>query len=573
MGKTDDINRFDKGGGPDGDVIAFLINGDYIPRSDARNTDLMRLKRQPESLFIPYDKLQRFASMDIVWPEITKESLLQRFDIEIEAGYEMTLDDLRSALVRCQETDITLNEFLTLWFWPLVNTLRDALCLTGFCGEDNRFLLAYRLRSVPATDDELFHWCLSYLYGCIIGEFEITRSMKLRQIADYEGLIDMIDCFRENEGIPVEEWDYPDVFMRDFIANYDNDLILSDADGTTRALFRKFTDELCLKDDFGALRMKAYALYGGNSVYECDYALAEKYLTRLWRDHGFGYAANTLGHLYLNGLLDGGKPDYEKAFMSFSVGSSFRVPDSVFNLAYMFMKGQYVMRDPSHARFLVALLYDEYRSGFTSGYYDCAFPDAAYHRGMLELQDDTDGPEFLRAYRAFRYFLQARFALGFKAGMKASGSESELKNRINRELAKMTGIVRQRKASFKASVPEQLYEFIKSHEHSVYHLRIKYLKGSRARIDVDRIPKGHDTETEKSIVTYPELSCCSLTDKISFIVEDVRFRNLVSENETNVLFDGIDMNMTEADPGTHYFSFSGERVAELHGGSFIISRP
>ena len=124
--------------------------------------------------------------------------------------------------------------------------------------------------------------------------------------------------------------------MTAFINHWNNNMMLEDAPDYVKTLFRKFTDEMSDKGNVDAMKAKAYACYGGNCIYSCDYNEAARLLELLWKDYGFGYAANTLGYIYYYGMTDNYKPDYERAFYYYSVASSFEIIEAKYKIADMF---------------------------------------------------------------------------------------------------------------------------------------------------------------------------------------------------------------------------------------------
>ncbi|MBR6880323.1 MAG: sel1 repeat family protein [Clostridiales bacterium] len=544
------------------------------------DNDLQGDEAQNESVFVSYDKLRSFASMDILWSEITGNPgpspiLTDGTKIEFETVYNMTLDDLKCALEKAYDVKMSTGLFAAEWLWPVCNYCFDMLGLADLY-EDPRIIPAYHVRTIPEDENDVLKWAFSYISESVADEIGYGRDMNLplSGAVDIRGILDMISVSTEDEDTDPLERDYPDVFMRDYIMNLDNDLILGDADTRTRTLFRVFTDKLADRKDFEGMRIKAYALYGGNSIYECDYKKSAEYLECLWRDNGFGYAANTLAHMYREGLLTDGKPDLGNAFRYFSIGGSYKISDSLINLAKMFMHGEYVKRDAMHAKYLISTMYDEYREGFTAGYYDCPFAEVAYWRGVIETEDIEGDPLLIREYRAVRYFLQARFALGFKSGMSMIRTdEVDLKAKINRAIDSLHSKIRIRKTRFKTGFPEPLYEFVRFHSHSLYMLTVKSLKGKNTKITAERMPKKNGEEAEMSLVTYPEFACCDLTDSISVTVENCRFTRFTGDENAVILFDSLETVKTETGEIVNSFCLSGTPVAFVHGDSYIIGHP
>lgn len=90
-------------------------------------------------------------------------------------------------------------------------------------------------------------------------------------------------------------------------------------DEESLAKARRYTEELCREDNVFALRLKGYACYGGNRLYECDWTAARDCMLRLRELADDAEYANTLGYIYYYGRCNGGEPEYEKAFPQLSI--------------------------------------------------------------------------------------------------------------------------------------------------------------------------------------------------------------------------------------------------------------
>lgn len=62
---------------------------------------------------------------------------------------------------------------------------------------------------------------------------------------------------------------------------FEEDENLRMMDEETLAKARRYTEELCREDNVFALRLKGYACYGGNRLYECDWTAARDCMLRL----------------------------------------------------------------------------------------------------------------------------------------------------------------------------------------------------------------------------------------------------------------------------------------------------
>lgn len=87
----------------------------------------------------------------------------------------------------------------------------------------------------------------------------------------------------------------------------DENLRMMDEEALAKA--RRYTEELCREDNVFALRLKGYACYGGNRLYECDWTAARDCMLRLRELADDAEYANTLGYIYYYGRCNGGEPE------------------------------------------------------------------------------------------------------------------------------------------------------------------------------------------------------------------------------------------------------------------------
>ena len=90
---------------------------------------------------------------------------------------------------------------------------------------------------------------------------------------------------------------------------FEEDENLRMMDEETLAKARRYTEELCREDNVFALRLKGYACYGGNRLYECDWTAARDCMLRLRELADDAEYANTLGYIYYYGRCNGGEPE------------------------------------------------------------------------------------------------------------------------------------------------------------------------------------------------------------------------------------------------------------------------
>jgi hypothetical protein len=189
-------------------------------------------------------------------------------------------------------------------------------------------------------------------------------------------LLTLIENFEENRDLPYEERTYTREQMLAFLNHWDNSLLLTDAPEEVISLFVSFTNTLCEEHVFEALKIKAFACNGGNSAFPCDYKEAVRLLNILLKEFGFGYAANALGFIYLDGKLTG-RPDFDKAFSYFAIASNYNVTEAKLKFADMLLMGNAGNPDPLLAYNIYLQVYHDSRIRFEGGEYTANLPESA----------------------------------------------------------------------------------------------------------------------------------------------------------------------------------------------------
>ena len=196
-------------------------------------------------------------------------------------------------------------------------------------------------------------------------------------------------------------------------------------------LYRSLALELAEKDVREGLLAVGYGSYGGNDIFECDYALSEKCMLKLMetvdRLPEKGFYANTLGYIYYYGRVNG-VPDYQKAYFYFSFGASCGVFESIYKLSDLYNSGLGGIKSPTCAKKLLCDIYDVLYGLFLSGKYDCEFADVALRLGKITMKETCEG--FPLYGSAFNYFLEAKYALSLRNKFGDNSVRERLENTI-----------------------------------------------------------------------------------------------------------------------------------------------
>ena len=533
------------------------------------------MQDRPRVIKISDYSLEAFAVYDNDFYDVTLLPLAAAKDVVIEYAGDrsFTLNDLAQVLekVAVNKTDAAV--FFFTWFEPLILHFYDVLKLNRLFGEGPVSIEAYRLTAMPVTDDDLLAWMLSYILS-------LYREMSLIQVhvpaSEYinaEDLLHMIDLHDEESMLPVEERHYMNDIKEDFIRELDNDLILKDADRYTKKLFIRYVNELCEIKNFNALRIKGFACLGGNSVFKCDFFEAARCMEILWKEGGFGYAANTLGFICLEGRLTDGVPDYEQAFRYFSIGHAFGISESTYKLAEMFMEGICVAKNPEMAASLLERLYIDARYRFEQEDFEGAFAEAAMHMGQLQLKVFNDNPVGFRFMhdQALDFFLQAKYALMRRSQFGLTHSDRNISAIVDERIRELSEGIKVYKTSYKSSYPGPVRDFLSYRPTGTYTLELKPLKNSRLKITIRRLSSKNETISPLTLLTYREFLCCDLTDNITVTGNEAKVVSINSDND--LIFDDASIESAPDGETVIRFFHGNKETAVIKAASFTVRRP
>ena len=533
------------------------------------------MQDNPRVIKISDYSLEAFAVYNNDFYDVTLLPLAATKDIIIECKRDrkFTLNDLAQVLEKVIVSKNDAAVFFFTWFEPLILHFYDVLKLDRLYGEGNASIEAYRLTMMPVTDDDLLAWMLSYILS-------LYRDMSLVQVhvpaSEYinaEALLRMIDYQDEENMLPVEERHYMEEIKDDFIRELDNDLILKDADRYTKKLFIRYVNELCELNNFNALRIKGFACLGGNSVFKCDFREAARCMEILWKEGGFGYAANTLGFICLEGRLTDGVPDYDQAFRYFSIGHAFGISESTFKLAEMFMEGVCVAKNPEMAASLLEHLYIDARYRFEQEDFEGAFAEAAMHMGQLQLKVFNDNPvgfKFMHD-QALDFFLQSKYALMRRSPYGMSHSDRKISEIVDERLRELSAGVKVYKSSYTTSYPGPVRDFLSYRPSGTYSLELKVLKNSKIKITIRRISSKNETISPLTLLTYREFLCCDLTDNVTVTGNEAKVVSIDSDSE--LIFDDASIESATDGETVIRFFHGNKETAVIKAANFTVRRP
>lgn len=503
------------------------------------------------------DKLIDLCRYDIGWVDAIGGSdkdayPLTGFDVQCENEYPMLLSDLKTALTNFEENDISFEDFLFDWWYPITTYFYEDLCLDEFFGPDPDMIESFPYPPLADNDEDMI----------------ITLFVKIARIADatengdiphgtasavlgIPNLLTLIENYEDNKDLPYDERTYTREQMLAFLNHWDNSLLLVDAPEETIQLFVNFTNTLCDEHVFEALKIKAFACNGGNSAFPCDYKESARLLTILLKEFGFGYAANTLGFMYYDGKVTG-KPDYDKAFAYFAIASNYGIAEAKLKFADMLILGNAGSPDPLLAYNMYLQVYHDARIRFEAGEYNANLPESAIRIARaLKIFPDQKVKRLkllLEAtYSAFVRFQTTKLYTDLEFSKEV---QAEIDNTINeftnKDFVKInTGW--QKLGS--DEVTEVFDDFTGPPFGAYYTVNVKKLKSNKLKFTMKRHSVYPDTKPPLSLSVQPWSLSAGLCDNLTFTLpgefgndatdylsktgEAVTFDKLIVSNDDN----------------------------------------
>ena len=379
------------------------------------NTSIQRQVSEIKSFFrfeIPYSRLKEPAVFLQDHPGICS----------------ITFEDVLAALKNMRERNAGIDEIMETWFAPLMEIF-DMTGLPEAVGMDS--LMKETPSLLPENPFERGKVLID-----VMGMFIDAAD----ELDDYE-FHDMLDDFIEvmentlyNEERPVSEWKLSVMQEMRFAQEIFEKEQIELADPVYKELFVKCLDDCCEKGIYDALRIKAFILCGGNSVYPCDWQQAKEYLEILTEEIEDPMAANALGYIHLRGRTNNGMPDYEQAYRYFSFAAFAGVYEAMYNTADLLAEGKGILRSEGAAMNQVRFVYSHTKTPFTEGVYSIAFADAAYRMGNYHRDGVGTDEDLLLAYS---YYLDAQTALFYRMRYDKTWGDDELFEQVQDALTEM----------------------------------------------------------------------------------------------------------------------------------------
>lgn len=541
-------------------------------------------KRKPY-IFMTQDKLIDLCRYDIGWVDAIggdeKDAYpLTGFDVQCESEYPMLLSDLKTALANFEDNEISFEDFLFDWWYPITTYFYEDLCLDEFFGPDPDMIESFPYPPLADSDEDMIITVLVKIAQIADGmETGDIPHGTASSVLDIPNLMALIENYEDNKDLPPEERTYTTDQMLAFLNHWDNSLLLVDASEEIISLFVNFTNTLCDQHVFAALKIKAFACNGGNAAFPCDYPEAVRLLTILLKDFGFGYAANALGFIYYDGKLTG-KPDYDKAFAYFAIASNYNVAEAKLKFADMLLLGETGSPDPLLAYNTYLQVYHDARVRFENGDYSVVLPECAIRiaRALKMIPEQKT--------KTLKLYLEATYASFVRYQTNKFYADLELSKEIKGEIDKL---INEFKPTDKIKINSRwqklgtedvtsVFDDFSSPPYEAYYsLRIKKLKSGNYKFTVQRHSVFPNSKPQLSLSVQPWTLSCGLCDQLIFTIPKeyaTEKVDIISRARGKITFDKFFvLNETGKTYSSFGFFRNGEVVLEFDAEKIYFNKP
>jgi len=511
-------------------------------------------------IIVSAESLRQFARCEISLQELLGTQDVTRVNVTVTKPYPIKLEDISQAAREMTVRSTTGEEFWYEWYRGFsddVPQIADALGMPEEPEEEGSELA----RLLPSDERSSLLYCLDRLDE-IAEIMEQNPTACVKDVCPLDELIEMDDMYKRNEGKAVTEMDFPDGIKREFMMEAAAILETGSIPEEYLVLFRKFTDELCARDDYSATVVKGYQLYGGSDAYPCDWEQAAMLLEKAFVKTKDPELANSLGYIYFSGITNGGAPQYPKAFQLYSLGANNGIVESVMKLAEMYAGGYGTFRSPSTAFHLFSELFDDLRSDFIAGDYEGKFADVAYR--MARALETGNGCE-RNPLLSYCLYLEAETAIKYRETYRfyGDGKLSELIREGCEAMEAVLGIRRER--SVRSTVPMVLQLLCGEAPLAVELKKVAAKKSvpESIRILAERPKMSQTEDADPMLVLVPEIGYCMLQDKLALTAIGPYQLN----TKRTGAFTVTEIELMESE-GAVVFYDHGEEAAYLKAASF-----
>ena len=215
--------------------------------------------------------------------EITLDALRKQFaDYTFQTPYQMTLDDLKTAVENIQRMNPTVYDMIYAWWYPLYHLAPFGILEA--CGYDPKTgkERPNRVRGLIVDECDVF-----YNVWTILGDMpqeDYKTPVALEE--DLAIALEVIRWYTEEKDLPVEKRSFSYWDKTGFLRQFEKPAWLEAANDRELALGRTFIKELCAQKSETALALMASSCRTGNRLYAKNPAVAKKCYERLFQMTG-----------------------------------------------------------------------------------------------------------------------------------------------------------------------------------------------------------------------------------------------------------------------------------------------
>ena len=458
------------------------------------------------------DQLRAIARYELTFRDvISGDDDFNEIEFICPEHYTYTMEDLRCAIAAIKAADPDSAEIGEYWISPILFN-SDAFGLDELRWPDE----PEQPEGLPHTEGMLISTSDYFddIWDDLDNAWSDGSGVKLSDDLDFDGVLALIDRYFRDKDKPIEEREFTDWEMRNFIRRFDNNDYAKNATERELALCRRFVEELCAKDDDLALHVKGYACYGGDRLYPCDWYTSRDCVQRLFEKTDDPQCANTLGYIYYYGRCNGGVPEYEQAFRYYGVAAASGLYEGMYKIADMLYHGYGCIKSPNAAQHLYSLVYQDALAAFCKGS-DANFADIALRMGNVYAKGIGVAEDPAKAYM---YYTEAAYA-----------SDLRLKHMDFFGIHTVAASIQKALEETKAQLPKDyfhthldlrwtdLFEVLTNGNHQCELTRTVKSNG-KVWLKAKRIPTQHEPKPPYMLMTYPSLHICKLVREISLEV-------------------------------------------------------
>ncbi|MBP3869537.1 MAG: sel1 repeat family protein [Faecalicoccus sp.] len=478
-----------------------------------------------KEIVLTLEMMRKIARYELTFEKYLHDAKYGDITIVCPESYGIQLDDLLCALSNMKEKNPTIGEIGNYWLYP-VNQLSDV-----FIVEDDGLDNPYRGLNIYDFD-----YVNEILIQLETAWEEYENDVPFKEISEMDELIDELNRYYMNRHRPVMERKFPDWEMINYIYSFDEDDTVNNATEDQLILARRFIDILCEKDNERALRIKGYACYGGNRLYNCDWYVSRDCMERLYDLTDDPNYANTLGYIYYYGRCNKGIPEYDKAFKCFEISAANGFYEGTYKLADMYRHGYGCKQSLRTAKALYSKVYHDSINQFKRGF-DANFADIAVRMGNLAAEKE-DYP------MAYHYYLEGAYAAKIRAESHDYYGSASMAISAQKSLE-----------STKERLPEGFlkeyvdYEYprffmVLSSDNNLCELSKTIDDEGHIKLNATRIPTFSVPDVENILLVVPELSLCERTKEVTYYLDGSAQICFIEETES-IRFDYCEDNWVD----------------------------